>query len=109
MTEKFSSPEPEKNIIIANPRALFMVFTGMRKQKIEQMGYTIEEKTETIVEGVSFYWAVRVIKDDKELVLKGRVDNRFNAGSEPMEINIEKNNFSKEELESLSKIPLSSL
>lgn len=109
MTENFFSPEREKNIIVANSRALFIVFTGMRKQKIEQMGYIIEEKMEAIVEGVSYYWAVRVIKDDKELVLKGRVDHRFNAGSEPVEISIEKNNFSKEELESLSKIPLSPL
>lgn len=47
----------------------------------------------------SYDWIVKLDKGGKELFLKGKVDHRFGGGNEPMEIIVEKNEFSKEELE----------
>lgn len=109
MVEKFSPQESKSKEVTAidNPRELFITFTGLKKQKIEEMGYIIEEERQDIIKNTSYYWFVKLTKDEKELVLKGLVDHRFNAGSEPIEITVEKNSFSKEELENFSKIKIS--
>ena len=114
MVEKFPPYEfkSSKEAIINNPRGLFMIFTGSKKQKIEEMGFAITETQQNIIEekwsGVSikksYDWIVKINKDEKELILKGLVDHRFNGGSEPIEITIEKNDFSEEELENFSQI-----
>ncbi len=102
MVEKFlhTGPESMKNII-ENPRNLFRTLTGEERRRIEDLGYTIDESKSDIIESVSYDWFVTLKKNNKELVLKGLVDHRFNTGSEPVEIVVEKNNFSKEELKIL--------
>lgn len=111
MVEKFSPEEfKPKEVVVDNPRELFMILTGSRKQKIEEMGFVVTETQQNIIEekwsGVSvkksYDWIVKISKNGKELVLRGLVDHRFNGGSEPIEITVEKNDFSKEELENFS-------
>ncbi|MBU0637037.1 hypothetical protein KKH16_02415 [Patescibacteria group bacterium] len=114
MVEKFSPQETKSKeiITVVNPRELFITLTGLKKKKIEEMGYVITETQQNIIEekwsGVSvkksYDWLVKLTKDGKELVLKGLADHRFNSGSEPIEITVEKNEFSKEELENFSQI-----
>lgn len=108
MVEKFSPEEfNPKEVTVNNPPALFMILISLKKQKLEEMGFVITETRENIVEekwsGVSAIkscdWIVKICKDGKELVLKGLVDSRFNTGGLPVETSVEKNDFSKEELE----------
>lgn len=114
MVEKFFPQETKSKEIIAinNPRKLFIMLTGSKKEIIEEMGYVITEEQQNIIEekwsGVSvkksYDLLVKLTKDGKELVLKGLIDHRLNSGGEPIEITVEKNEFTKEELENFSQI-----
>lgn len=48
--EVFPQGESSKEIpAIENPRKLFMLFTGLKKKKIEEMGYTITEEQKNVL------------------------------------------------------------
>ena len=100
-------PQCDHRTILNNTGELYVLLTGLRKPEIIKRGYTIYDSYEIIIEGISFYHFLRLVKGEKELVLKGSVDNRFNDGSRPFEVEIVENNFGVEELEGLCKIEIS--
>lgn len=110
----FQKEQPKEIIPVNNPKELFIALTGLRKQKIEELGYAITESKQNIVEEKwlgakvkkSYDLMVTLGKNEKELTLRCLIDHRFNGGVEPQEVTVEKNNFSKEELEKISNPPL---
>lgn len=111
---RFQGEMPKEIIPVNNPKELLIILTGVRRQKIEELGYTITESEENIIEEnwsgakvkKSYDLIVTLSKNEKELTLRCLIDHRFNGGSEPQEVTVEKNNFLKEELEKISSIPL---
>ncbi len=89
---------------IPNIEELYILLTGMHQNDIKNSGYTIEKSQEVIVKDISYFQKIRLEKDSMELILKGRIDHRFNGGSEPVETVIEKNDFSESDLEKLFHI-----
>lgn len=100
----FEQKPRSEQIYIPNIKELYILLTGMYQSDIKNSGYAIEESREVIVENVSYFQKIRLEKDSKELILKGRIDDRFNGGSEPVETIIEKNDFSESDLEKLFHI-----
>jgi len=95
--------EKDWNINVGNTREIFHALTSnLRKDAIQKRGNcVINTYRKAYEEGISYYWYAGLTQNEKELLLRGFSSARFNAGSEPQEIIVERNDFTGEELDTI--------